>query len=301
MLETANRLLRFVTVDVFTTTRFEGNPLAVIPQADGLSDREMQRVANEFNLSETVFLSEPSMPVAAARARIFTPRRELDFAGHPTIGAAFVLTRLQSLPQSFALQENVGLVPIAREIDSGGDPLLWLTSPPNKFFETLDASLCARLLDLAPDDIASDSPPQFVSAGAPMLLIPLTSVAAVDRASVQSALVKEALGSVNAVGTLVFARKDPASDSAFDVYSRMFAPQTGIAEDPATGGAAGPLAGYMLQYGLLPRKDLSLTNEQGKRMGRRSLLRIRVTVRGENLTIQVGGSAVCVTEGQLSL
>jgi trans-2,3-dihydro-3-hydroxyanthranilate isomerase len=296
------RRYQYYLVDVFTKTRLEGNPLAVFPFPQGLSDLEMQRIAGELNLSETVFLSDAAVPAAAAKARIFTPRRELDFAGHPTIGAAYVLALRWAPAGRFAIEENVGLVPIERDNDETGNQRFWLTTPKLTFFETLDATLCARLLNLSDDDIAADAPPQFVSAGSPVLIICLKTTAAVDRAALQQQYLGDALGSAGSVGTFIFARKEPASATCFDVYSRMFAPQTGVPEDPATGGATGPLAGYMLENGMLPRRDgLQFSSEQGRKMGRLSFLHVRLGVRSDQTTIEVGGTVVLTGEATLFL
>lgn len=295
------RRYKYFLVDVFTKTQLQGNPLAVFPAADGISDIEMQQIAGELNLSETAFLLEPAIPSAGARVRIFTPRRELDFAGHPTIGSAHVFSREKSPGARFALEENVGLVQIDVVTDDEGYPIFWLTTPELTFFETMDAEFCARLLGLSSDDLARDCPAQFVSAGSPLLFVCLKSPEAVDRAELQHAHLNEALGSVNSVGTFFFARKQPHSTSCFDVYSRMFAPQTGVHEDPATGGATGPLAGYMLKHGILPRQSVQFASEQGVKMGRRSVLHVRVDVNADDVSIKVGGSVMDVAEGTFLL
>lgn len=294
------RAYRYLLVDVFTTTRLQGNPLAVFPAAEGISDLEMQQIAGELNLSETVFFLPPTAPHAAIKVRIFTPRRELDFAGHPTVGSAYVLCASGSQPEHFSIEENVGLVPIAVETGDDGRRVFWLTTPPLTFFETRDRAFGARLLNLAIDDVA-ECPPQFVSAGNPFLFVALATPQAVDRAVLQHAHLDEARGSVDAVGTFVFARTEPDSATCFDVYARMFAPQTGIAEDPATGSATGPVAGYMLRNGLLPRRNVRFTSEQGVKMGRRSVLHVKLEGDGDETTIQVGGSVVAVAEGSFRL
>ena len=133
------RTLPYVVLDVFTPTRLQGNPLAVFPDSSAVSDAEMQAIARELNLSETVFLLPSAHKDAVARARIFTPKRELDFAGHPTIGSACVLADRYALPDAFAIEERVGLVPIRTERSSDGGRLFWLTTPNLKFHETLEA------------------------------------------------------------------------------------------------------------------------------------------------------------------
>ena len=288
---------RYRLLAVFTKSAREGNPLAVFPSADGFSVDLMQRIAADLDLSETVFLVRTDDPRAVARARIFTPQRELDFAGHPTIGSAFVLFYERSLPETFAIEENVGLVPIEVDADERGDTRFWLTTPQIEFFETLEPETVATLLDIPLEDLEPTAPPRFVSAGSPLLFVCLRSPAAVDRATLRQEHLPDAIGSEGSVGAFVFARKEPASATCFDVYSRMFAPQTGIPEDPATGGATGPLAAYMLRYGLLPPRDgVAFTSEQGTKMGRKSFLHVRVGVHCDRTTIRVGGSAVLVRE-----
>ena len=288
----------YVLLDVFTEHRLQGNPLAVFPNAAGISDGEMQAIAGELNLSETVFLFESR--TVAARARIFTPRRELDFAGHPTVGSAAVINRERPQNGRFTIEENVGPVEIEMTQEGAGE-LFWLTTPPITFYETLDSAFCAKLLGIAPDDFAA-TPPQFVSAGSPLLFVQLASPEAVDRAAIQHAHLADALGSVNSVGTFVFARKEPDSKTSFDVYSRMFAPQTGIPEDPATGGATGPLAAYMRRYGVLPNDTASrFTSEQGAKMGRRSFLHVKISGDSTQPRIQVGGAAVFTARGRFTV
>jgi len=295
-----NRSLDYILLDVFTQTPFRGNPLAVVPEAEGLTEAQMQTIAGEFNLSETVFFLPPQDPKAAIRARIFTPRRELPFAGHPTVGAACVLRSRMSLPPEFSIEEGVGLVPIQCSVDASGSERAWLTTPPVSFFEELERTFCARLLGLNEEDLDTAAAPQFISAGSPFLCICLASPEAVDRAALQQQYLSQALGSVNSVGTFLFASKQRDSKENFDVYARMFAPQTGIAEDPATGGATGPLAAYMMKYGLLPNtQPAKFVSEQGAKMGRQSLLFVRTDPRAG--TIEVGGNAVIIGKGSLFL
>ncbi|MBV8602573.1 MAG: PhzF family phenazine biosynthesis protein [Candidatus Eremiobacteraeota bacterium] len=295
------RRYRYDLLDVFTKTRFQGNPLAVFPSGIGMSEAEMQRIAGELNLSETVFLVQPTLTSATVKARIFTPRRELDFAGHPTIGVAYVVALRESPADAFAIEENVGLVPIECDHDEAGDRRFWLTTPELAFYETLDPALCARLLGLAENEIAGS--PQFVSAGSPLLFICVNSMEAVDRAVLRQQYLAGALGSAGSVGTFVFARKEPDSPTRLDTYSRMFAPQTGIREDPATGGAMGPLAGYMMQHGLLPADGAGVrfTNEQGVAMGRPSVLHVRLEPTADGVAVKVGGSAVMTGAGAIFL
>lgn len=293
------RRFDYQVLDVFTTEPLKGNPLAVFPSGEGLSAAQMQQIAAEFNLSETVFLLPAAREGAVAKARIFTPKREVDFAGHPTVGSAFVLSRQHGLEQPFVIEENVGAVSIEPDRDEHGFERFWLTTPKIEFSQTLDAQLCASLVHLPLEDLLSDVPPQFVSAGNPMLYIAVNTPEAVDRAALQESYLPAVLDLQDAVGTFVFARKEPASATNYDVYSRMFAPQSGIREDPATGSATGPLAAYMLKYGLLPRDAaVRFISEQGAHMGRRSILHVRVDgADSREPVIRVGGCAVLVAQG----
>lgn len=288
-------------VDVFTTSRLEGNPLAVFPSAQSISDAEMQRIALETNLSETVFFSPPATADALVKVRIFTPRHEMPFAGHPTIGSAYVLSQLRQVPERFGIEENVGIVPIESDNDPSGHRRFWLTTPRITFLPALEPAFAARLLGLSPEDVETAAPPQYVSAGSPFLFIALKNAEAVDRAELQTEHLREAVGAVNSVGTFLFARNDPQSSSCFDVHSRMFAPQSGIIEDPATGSATGPLAAYMRKYGLLPESNVEFVSEQGVKMGRRSVLHVRVDANSREPVIRVGGCVVPVAEGTFLL
>ena len=216
-------------VDVFTLHRREGNPLAVFPNAEGLDGATMQSVALELNLSETVFILPATRPDCAARLRIFTPKREMLFAGHPTVGASFVLLDEGIVPKdskNFVLEEGVGPVPI--RIEAGGRPLIWLTTPPLHDGPTFDRELCAEALGLNTSDLLN-IPPQLVSAGNPVVFIALKDPAAVDRAGLDSVGNRKLRGDYpDPVCVFVFA---PTQTGA---YSRMFAPEFGVVEDPAT-------------------------------------------------------------------
>jgi len=288
---------RYLVVDVFAHTPLEGNPAAVFPASADLAPGEMQAIACELNLSETTFICPPTRAGCVARLRIFTPQREMRFAGHPTVGASFVLWRQGMLPAGtdrFALDEPVGAVPIL--IEPGDPPLIWLETPPVTAGRLYDPALCARALGLDASDVLDATTPQMLSAGNPIVVIALRSRDAVDRAQFDLSGDVLLRGSDSEpVCTYVFA---PSADGA---YGRMFAPSHGIAEDPATGSAMGPLAVFMAQHGLLEgTKRTRFICEQGTRMGRRSLLHIR---RGAapDAPIEVGGCVTPVIEATLTL
>lgn len=273
------RSYRYQVVDVFSQSALEGNPLAVFLNAADLDPATMQKIALELNLAETSFVVPSTRPDCVARLRIFTPRKEMDFAGHPTIGTAFLLSK----GRDFSVEENVGVVPIF--VDG---PMIWLRTPPIKDGPTLDRAPAAALLSLAPSDLLNPTP-QVLSAGNPTLFIPVKDPATVDRAAFDTgawATVQKIYPEELCV--FVFA---PTPTGA---YSRMFAPDFGVVEDPATGSSTGPLALYMKRNGLVSKNFVS---EQGKKMGRRSLLHVRFE--GDN--IDVGGYVTPIIDAELHL
>ena len=289
---------RYQVVDVFTQAPLEGNPLAVFPDAADLDAPTMQRIARELSLSETVFIVPSQRSDCVARLRIFTPRKEMDFAGHPTIGTAFLLMQLGHVragTDSFSVEENVGAIPIV--VDRQNHSMLWLRTPPLHDGPTIDPSEAAALIGLAPDTLA-DATPQILSAGNPTLFIALKSSAAVDEVSLDSAkwAAIRSRYHPDPMCAFVFA---PTSEGA---YSRMFAPDYAMPEDPATGSATGPLAFYMMRHGMTSAKAGSrFVSEQGVRMGRRSLLHVRVHGENGKDGIDVGGFVTKVIDAELCI
>jgi trans-2,3-dihydro-3-hydroxyanthranilate isomerase len=293
------RRFSYSVVDVFTETPLEGNPLGVFLDGGDLSDSEMQRIARELNLSETIFMFPATRSDCAVAVRIFTPAAEVPFAGHPTIGGAFLLVRAGRIApgeHGFALEERVGRVPV--RLERAANPFFaWLRTPPIVLGPTFDRAACARALGLDPADLLGDYPVEAGSAGNAFLYVPLCDREAVDRAVLDaSAMARAAAGSASA-NVFVFT---PTADG---VYARMFAVELGVAEDPATGSATGPLGAYLVKHGLLEARDgARFTNEQGVKMKRPSYLHGIVRMRGGALdTIEVGGSAVHVIDATITL
>ncbi len=281
---------RYRVVDVFTEVAMEGNPLAVFPYASGLDAATMQKIAQELNLSETAFVLPAERPGSAARVRIFTPRYEMKFAGHPTIGTAQVLLDegiVAADTESFVLDELIGPVPVRVEPGNGGRPLIWLRTPPIAFGQTYAAAVCAEALGLTTADLLPDVTPQWVSAGNPNLYIALRDQNAVDRAWIERAGVRQILGDAGGEPICIFVFT-PTPEGA---YSRMFAPEHGVVEDPATGSATGPLAAFLLKHGLTASRadGTRMVSEQGTKMGRRSLLHIQLQGLAGTDGIDVGG------------
>jgi trans-2,3-dihydro-3-hydroxyanthranilate isomerase len=292
----------FVQVDVFTDRVFGGNPLAVFRDGRDLADAEMQSIAREMNLSETTFVLPPTRRDCAARVRIFTPARELPFAGHPTIGTTWVLAtegRLGLEPRA-ALEEGVGPVPVELEGDARRPGFIWMHHRPPSFGPALrDRVAVAAALSLDEADLYPRAPVCTGTTGSLFLYVALRDRAAVDRAVLDVTAMRRAFGEAPLPGVFVFAAEPPAG-----AYSRMFAPHTsGIPEDPATGSASGPLGAYLVQHGLLPSGDpVEIISEQGVKMGRPSRVHIRLGVReGRINDIRVGGGVVPVLQGRLRL
>jgi trans-2,3-dihydro-3-hydroxyanthranilate isomerase len=281
------RAYRYRVVDVFTEHPLEGNPLAVFPEAVDLDAATMQRIARELNLSETVFVLPSNRSDCAARLRIFTPRREMPFAGHPTVGASFVLLdEGVALVDRFLLEEPIGPVPI--RVEQKGRPLIWLQSPPVVEGRKVDPTLCAQSLGLSPSDLL-DVTPQILSAGNPNVYVAVKDAVTVDRAWL-SAVSPLKAAPTELLCVFVFA---PTPEG---VYSRLFAPEHGVVEDPATGSATGPLAVYLMKQGMISTKPgTRFVSEQGTKMGRRSILHVQV----DNEKIEVGGYVTPLVEATM--
>ena len=300
--------LRFVQVDVFTDTVFGGNPLAVVFGADGLDAAVMQKIAREMNCSETTFLLRPTRSDCAGRVRIFTPAREVPFAGHPTIGTSWVMATEGLLSKGttrFNLEEGIGPVEVTLEGDPGRPSFIWMRHGEVTFGPELgNREGFARALGLEASDLLPGQPIRTGSTGSTFLYIPLRDRATVDRARLDVPALLAAQGEGPKLGVFVFA-PDPGPDltvGAGRVYSRMFAPHTsGVPEDPATGSASGPLGAYLVERGLLaPAETVNIVSAQGVAMGRPSAVHIRVATRqGRVSEISVGGGVVPVIDGRL--
>ena len=296
---------RFVTLDVFTAERFTGNPLAVVLDAEGLDTAGMQRIAKEFNLSETVFVFPPSEPRQRADIRIFTPGRELPFAGHPTVGTAVLLAILDRDGQpgaaAFGLREQVGIVPCAVEVRDGmsGSARFRLPRLPFTWGEGKDTAACAWALGLDPTEIGFDRHvPSRHSAGVAYDLVPVASLEALARSKPQGEAFDKAFGDSDHPAPYVYARMPEADGLRF--RARMFGLGMGIAEDPATGSAAAAFAGALMQCEPLGDGEHDIVIEQGVEMGRPSEIALQMVIKnGELVSAEIGGNAVMVSRGEL--
>jgi trans-2,3-dihydro-3-hydroxyanthranilate isomerase len=290
---------RYYTCDVFSDRAFAGNPLAVLPDAQGLSDEQMLAIAREFNYSETTFVLPPDDPRHMARVRIFTPGGELPFAGHPTIGTAFVLASIGRVASGrIVFEEGVGPVPV--EIFRNGARVtrcrLTAASLPEQGPPAPPTAALARMLSLADGDVADGA--ACWSCGVPFLVVPLPSVEALSRCALDLPRWRELLGGYATQKVYPVAR---SGELAWRV--RMFAPGLGVAEDPATGSAAASFAGWIAAQLPHPRDGtLAVTLDQGIEMGRPSRLDVEFDRSGGTITaVRVGGAAVMLAQGSLRL
>jgi trans-2,3-dihydro-3-hydroxyanthranilate isomerase len=260
-----------------------------------------------MNLSETTFILPPKDPVNNFRVRIFTPGRELPMAGHPTIGTAFVLAREQMVPTGGAtvtlrLEEKVGLIPVRLEMKDGAPDKIWMTQPRPTFGPVFpNAAAVAEMLGTETANIRSDLPIEVVSCGMPFLFVPVRDLATMRRLSFNRDLSRRALESLEVSEVFAFAMEVETAGST--VHSRMFAPELGVPEDPATGGASGPLGSYLVRHGVVSAQPkASLVSEQGIEMGRPSFIHIEITQEANEITeVKVGGQTVFVGGGEIEL
>lgn len=297
----------YAIVDVFTQIPFQGNPLAVVLDGEGLTAGAMQAIAAEFNLSETVFVLAPEDPANTASIRIFTPSVELPFAGHPTVGTAVFLAKRamsaveQPTDMAVALEEKVGLVRAGVVVQPGrlGHATFMLPELPEEVASTISRAHIGAALGLDEDDIGFDDyKPAIYSAGVPFSLVPVGSLDALKRMKPNPAAWERAFEVAGRDNAFVYARGGVSEGAVF--HARMFWPKAGISEDPATGSAIAAFAGAIMDFEKLADGCHSFLIEQGYEMGRASNIMLEIDVEGGELfAARIGGSAVIVAEGTL--
>lgn len=301
--------LKFHTLDVFTDQRFGGNPLAVVLGADSLSDAEMQKIAREFNLSETVFVQTSTRPAHSAKMRIFTPQSEIPFAGHPTIGTATLLAELNAPVHNgekdalIILEQGIGTVRVGARFRPGAAAFAEFDAPklPAEAGVLPPVDILAAGLGLIPSEVGFENhAPLCYAAGNTFAFVPVASLDAIRRVRINGIHWERAFEQQGVAGVYVYTRQCEHTNSAFHV--RMFAPQVGIPEDPATGSAAVGLAGLVHQFDRLPDGTHRRVVEQGYEMDRPSQIVLTLIVAGGKLsTVRIGGSAVRVSEGTIEV
>ena len=300
------RKLRYHIVDVFTDRAFGGNPLAVFTNGRGIREELMQSIAKELNLSETTFVLSPEDPGNDYRVRIFTPAVELPMAGHPTVGTAFILARehmvdLAEVETTIKLEEGVGTIPVNIKFKEGAPDHIWMQQLLPTFgprFE--DMGVIAEMLSLPVDAIDTNLPVEVVSCGVSFLYVALKDLKSIRAVKFRLDASEKILRDLGVVGVFLFTRETELKGSS--VHSRMFAPAFGVFEDPATGGASGPLGCYLVRHGVFPHAQTEFTSEQGIEMGRPSIIKIIVDHEaGEITRVRVGGQCRFMGEGYLEV
>lgn len=302
--------VRYVTVDVFTQTRFTGNPLAVILDAQGLTSADMQNIATEFNYSEVTFVLPPQDPANSAEVRIFTPTMEVPFAGHPNVGTAYVLGQQAELfgtpvGETLRFEEKAGLVEVSLKRENGKVTTASIRAPQAlSTGSTVDAQSVANCLSLALENIrVANHQPLYASVGLAFVFAELDGLDALAKAAPDLAAFKTAAKRYPGEG-LDFPIFLYVRDTArpWHIRARMFSPLDNVPEDPATGSASAALAAYLVETDTnLPADgQTAITIEQGVEMGRRSVIELEVTRRaGKVSDVLVGGSCAMVMRGEL--
>jgi len=285
----------FYILDVFARERFAGNQLAVFRNAGGLSGGEMQRIAKEMNFSETTFILSDEERDGGHDVRIFTPAAELPFAGHPTLGTAYLINReIAGGRKKIVLNLKAGRIPVTFE--EGG--LTWMRQNEPVFGATLSPEEIAPVLGLAPEEIDERYPVEEVSTGLPFIIIPLKTLESIKRACTVPDLLFDMVRDLEAKQVLVFSPETEEEGARLKV--RVFADYLGVKEDPATGSANGCLAGYLVRHRYLGTREIDIAVEQGREVGRPSMLHLRAReAEGGRIQVDVGGNVILVARGEL--
>lgn len=290
--------LTFYIVDVFAVEKYTGNQLAVFTDAAGLSEAQMQRIAKEINYSETTFITSKDIRNGGYDVRIFTPNKELPFAGHPTLGTAYIIQReiIQEAVENVNLNLQVGQIPVSWDNTGDAGEVLWMRQNPPTFHQILDATALTPVLSLDVNEIDSRFPIQEVSTGIPFIVVPLKTHTSLKRIKINKDKYFELIKNTDSQEILVFCPETYSSENNLSV--RVFAEYLGVPEDPATGSANGCLAGYLVNYSYFGDKSIDVRVEQGYEIGRPSLLLLRAREKGDNIEVSVGGKVVMVAKGE---
>jgi trans-2,3-dihydro-3-hydroxyanthranilate isomerase len=286
--------LPFYIVDVFAEKKYAGNQLAVFRDAQPLSSEEMQRLARETNFSETTFILQDEQHNGGYDVRIFTPREEVPFAGHPTLGTAHIIRNeiLKGKADALFLNLKVGKIPVT----FGRDGYCWMKQIEPEFGKQHPAEIIAPILGLPVADIDNRYPVQEVSTGLPFFIVPLKTIAALKAAKVDRDKYFTFIEDSWAKGMLVFCPQ--AHEAQNDISVRVFVDCYGIPEDPATGSGNGCLAGYLVKHRYFGKDSIDIRSEQGYEIGRPSLLFLKAKQDGPKINISVGGKALIVAKGE---
>jgi len=284
----------FYILDVFTGQKYAGNQLAVFRDAAGIPGEEMQQIAREINFSETTFILSEEPNNGGYDVRIFTPKEEVPFAGHPTLGTAHLIRSeiLQGKVDKVVLNLKVGQIPVTFDCDNRGE----MQQIQPVFGKVHDSQALAEVLGLDISNIDARFPIQEVSTGLPFFIVPLKNIAALKKAKTNTEKYFGLIEHTEAKGILIFCPE--THEVGNDISVRVFVDYYGVPEDPATGSANGCLAGYLAQHRYFGQDDINIRAEQGYEIGRPSLILLRAKKRGDGIEVFVGGKAVIVARGE---
>jgi trans-2,3-dihydro-3-hydroxyanthranilate isomerase len=288
----------FYLVDVFAEEKYTGNQLAVFRHVTKLSDNQMQRIAKEMHFSETTFILSDEKHDGGYDVRIFTPETELNFAGHPTLGTAFVIQReiIKKPAKKIILNLKAGKIPVFFDYTSKKSCILWMKQLQPVFGKKFDANLVSNILSLDVSDINASFPIREVSTGLPVVIVPLRTLEAVKKARINKEKYFKFIKDIEAKIILIFCPE--TYNKANDLNVRVFADQYGVPEDPATGSANGCLAGYLVKHRFLETYRINLKVEQGYEIGRPSLLYLRAEKKRQEISVYVGGKVEMIGNGK---
>ena len=292
--------MRFYIVDVFAESRLAGNQLAVFRDCAGLTAGEMQKIAQEMHYSETTFITSEEPRDGGYDVRIFTPNYELPFAGHPTLGTAYVIQSqiIKKPVEEVNLNYKVGQIPVTFSYDGDSPNVLWMKQRPPAFGRTFERGRISKILGLKASDIDPDFPVQMVSTGVPFVIVPLTSLRAIRGIRIDQDALTKLFKETKTTLIFVFCRQTSSKEN--QLHARGLGTPDTLPEDPATGSANGCLAGYLVKHRYFGKDEVDVRVEQGYEINRRSLLMLHSRKTKDGIDVNVGGRVQFVASGEFS-
>jgi trans-2,3-dihydro-3-hydroxyanthranilate isomerase len=290
--------LRFYIVDVFAESKLAGNQLAVFRDCADLSTAEMQAIAREMHFSETTFITSEELHDGGYNVRIFTPNYELPFAGHPTLGTAYIIQSqiIRKPAKTVVLNYKVGQIPVAFSYKGGSPEVMWMRQKPPTFGRTFDRGRIAKVLGLRVSDIDSEFPVELVSTGVPFVIVPLVSLKAIRGIRVDQAALSKLFEDTKTTLIIVFTRETYSRRNHLNV--RGLGLPDPIPEDPATGSGNGCLAAYLVRHRYFGKSEIDVRVEQGYEINRKSILLLRALKIAGGIEVNVGGRVQPVASGE---
>ncbi|TXT61760.1 MAG: Trans-2,3-dihydro-3-hydroxyanthranilate isomerase [Promethearchaeota archaeon] len=285
----------FYIVDVFTEIKYQGNQLAVFIAEEKLSEMEMQQIANEMHFSETTFITS----LDEYKVRIFTPKTELDFAGHPILGTAYILQQkfIKEKIKTLLLNINLGTIPILFKYKGDSIKQVWMEQRNPTFSGFFDPQVISEVIGLRKEDIDQRFPCQEVSTGSPFIIIPIKNLEAMKRSRLNHKEYYQLVSNTHAKALLLFSSE--TQEKKNDMHVRVFADYLGVPEDPATGSGNGCLAGYLIEHDYFGKDSIEIRVEQGYEINRCSLLHLKANKNGNKINVSVGGNVQISAKGTL--